>query len=79
MLNTIKKMNLNKETEENVKIFFTNAIILKLEDLNENDKDKYIKEIKKRKMYSNIKVRNLKQLIKKILLRINVKLYLKMR
>ncbi len=79
MLNTIKKMKLNKETEENVKIFFTNAIILKLKDLNENDKDKYIKEIKKRKMYDNIKVRNLKQLLKKILLRINVKLYLKMR
>lgn len=79
MLNIIKKMNLNKETEENVKIFYTNAIILKLEDLNKSDKEKYIKEINKRKMYSNIKVRNLKQLIKKILLRINVKLYLKMR
>ena len=38
-----------------------------------------IKEIKKRKMCDNIKVRNLKQLLKKILLKINVKLYLKMR
>jgi len=30
-------------------------------------------------MCDNIKVRNLKQLLKKILLKINVKLYLKMR
>jgi glycosyltransferase involved in cell wall biosynthesis len=79
MLETIQNINLNKRTKENVKIYYTNAIILKLKDLKEEDKDKYIKEIKKRKMYDNIKVRNLKQLLKKILLRINVKLYLKMR
>ena len=54
-------------------------IVLKLEELKESEKDKYIKEIKKRKMCDNIKVRNLKQLLKKILLKINVKLYLKMR
>ena len=79
MLQTIQNINLSKKTKENIKIYYTNAIILKLKDLKEDDKDKYIKEIKKRKMYNNIKVRNLKQLIKKILLRINVKLYLKMR
>lgn len=79
MLETIQNINLNKKTIENVKIYYTNAIILKLKDLKEEDKDKYIKEIKKRKMYDNIKVRNLKQMLKKMLLRINVKLYLKMR
>ena len=79
MIDTIESINLNKKTKENVKIYYTNAIILKLEDLNEEDKEKYIKEIKTRKMYSNIKVRNLKQLIKKMLLLINVKLYLRMR
>ena len=40
---------------------------------------KYIKEIKKRKMIKNIRVRNIKQLVKKILLKINIKLYLKVR
>lgn len=79
MIETIQNMNLKEKTKENVKIYYTNAIILKLENLKAKDKDKYIKEIKKRKMYSNIKVRSLKQLIKKILLRINVKLYLRMR
>ena len=37
----------------------------------------YIQELKNRKVYRNIKVRNIKQLIKKILLLINIKLYLK--
>ena len=77
--NMIKNINLDKRTKENVKIYYTNAILLKLEELKESEKDKYIKEIKKRKMCDNIKVRNLKQLLKKILLKINVKLYLKMR
>ena len=79
MIEMIKNINLDKRTKENVKIYYTNAILLKLEELKESEKDKYIKEIKKRKMCDNIKVRNLKQLLKKILLKINVKLYLKMR
>lgn len=79
MVKETNKMKLNKKTLENVKIFYTNSIILKLEELNDNDKKYYINEIKARKMYRNIKVRNFKQLLKKIILRINIKLYLKIR
>lgn len=75
----INKMNLNRKSKENAKIFYTNAIILKLNEIKEEDKDKYIKEIRKRKMYKNIKPRNIKQIIKRNLLHFNVKLYLKMR
>lgn len=79
MLETIKNMKLSKEAVEDIKIYYTNAIILKLEELNKEDKDFFIKEINKRKMYRNIKSRNLKQFIKKIILRIDIKLYLKIR
>lgn len=79
MLENIKSMKLEKRTNENIKIYYTNAIILKLKELKEEDKEKYIQEIKKRKMDQNIKARNLKQLIKKIILKIDIKLYLKMR
>jgi len=79
MIETIKTMDLEKRTKENIKIYYTNAIILKLKELKEEDKNRYIKEIKKRKMTQNIKVRNVKQLIKKIILKINIKFYLKMR
>ena len=79
MIEKLKIIKINKETEENIKIFFTNAIILKTQELKKNEKKQYIKEIKKRKMYKNIKPRNIKQLIKRIILKISINLYLKIR
>lgn len=78
MLKMIEKLNLEETTKENVKIYYTNAIILKLRELKKEAQNHYIKEIQKRKMYKNIKPRNLKQLIKRLLLKWNVKLYLKL-
>ena len=40
---------------------------------------KYIKEIRNRKITKNIKIRNAKQLFKRIVLSINIELYLKIR
>lgn len=78
-INQIEKMNLEKTTKENMKIYYTNAVILKIYELKEEDKKKFIKEINKRKMYKNIKIRNLKQFIKRYLLKFDVNLYIKMR
>lgn len=78
MLKMVEKLNLEETTKENVKIYYTNAIILKLRELKKEAQNHYIKEIQKRKMYKNIKPRNLKQLIKRLLLKWNVKLYLKL-
>lgn len=78
-INEIDKMNLKKYTKENAKIYYTNAIILKIYELKKEDQIKYIKQLKKRKISKYIKARNLKQLIKKILLKFNIDLYLKMR
>ena len=77
ILETIKKYNLSKFTKENVGIYSTNAILLKVNELNGKEQIWYIKELKKRKIYKNIKIRNLKQLIKKVLLFINIRLYSK--
>lgn len=79
MLITLQKLNLQGNTKDNIKIYYTNAIILKLEELKKEDKKRFIKEIKLRKMYKNIKARNFKQFIKRYLLKISVSLYLKMR
>lgn len=79
MLERLSKLNLDKIAEQNIKIYFTNATILKANELKENDKKEYLKEIKSRKMYKNIQPRNLKQLIKRIILKLNVGLYLKIR
>lgn len=106
ILSTIENYNLSKFTKENVRIYCTNAILLKVSEFevnktinkkmldNEQDiEDKleneskneqyakaqkwYLDELKKRKIYKNIKARNLKQLIKKVFLFINIKIYLK--
>lgn len=79
MLKQIQHYNLRKRTEENIKIYYTNAIILKLKELNEKDRNNFIDEIKQRKMISNIKIRNCKQFIKKIILVFNIKWYLKLK
>ena len=79
----IRIINLDKLTYagnlENLKIYYTNNIILKIEDLNKINQKYYIKEIKKRKILKNIKARNFKQLLKKIILNINIRWYLKLR
>ena len=67
MLKYIKDLNIEEITKENVLIYYTNSIIMSLKDLKGNDEKEYIKEMKKRDMRKNIKVRNLKQLIKRII------------
>ena len=79
MLKRLSKLNLDKIAEQNIKIYFTNATILKANELKEKEKKEYLKEIKSRKMYKNIQPRNLKQLIKRMILKLNVGLYLKIR
>ncbi len=79
MLNLIKNIKLDNKTKENIKIYYTNAILVKLSNLKKEDREKFILEIKKRRMEDNIKARDFKQLIKKIILKINIDLYLKLR
>lgn len=66
-----KEMFVSKFTSDNLRIYITNALLTTLKDLNGDNKDYFIKELKKRRVYKNIKCRNIKQLIKKIVLMIN--------
>lgn len=79
MIDCLAKYDLSPTTKDNLKLYFTNSILLKVQELNKSDQKNYINEIKKRKLISNIKVTNFKQLLKKILLKINIKFYLKIR
>ena len=78
ILKTIENYNLSNFTKENVRIYCTNAILLKVKELKGKEQKWYIRELKNRKVYKNIKVRNIKQLIKKGFLFINIKLYSKL-
>lgn len=79
MIDFLDKENISDKTKKNVKTYYTNAIILKLKELNDKDICENIKEIKQRKMIKNIQVHNVKQLIKKIILNINIKWYIKLK
>lgn len=79
MLKQIENYKISNFTKENVKIFYTNSILLRINDLQKEDRKRFIKEIRKRKMTQNIKSRNAKQLLKRIILEVNIPLYLKLR
>ncbi len=78
-LTKIDKHKIHKKTAETLKIYYTNAILLKIETLQKKDQKEYIKEIRKRKMTKNIKARNIKQSLRKFILRLNIKWYLHLR
>lgn len=75
----IEKYNINKNTADYLKIYYTNAILLKTETLEDKEQKQYINEIKKRRMIKNIKSSNIKQLLRKIILLLSIKQYLKFR
>lgn len=75
----LEENDLNEKTKKNVKTYYTNAIILKLKELKKEDLKLYIQKIKERKMVKNIQVNNFKQLIKKLILKVNMKLYIKLK
>lgn len=79
MIKEIATYDVSRKSKENLKIYYTNCIILNTINLQGSDRKNYIKEIKKRKMTRNIKARNIKQLIKKVILAINIEWYLKLR
>lgn len=79
MIEKIREYNLDKNTEYNLKKYYTNNILIKTNELSKANRQKYIKEIKQRKLIKNIKVKNFKQLIKRMILSININWYLKLR
>lgn len=75
----IDKMDISKQSKERIKRYYTNTVIIKAKNLKGNDFEEYIKDIKERKLYQNIQPYNMKQRIKRFILRFNVKLYLKIK
>ena len=79
LVKEIEKYQISSKAKEDVKIFYTNSILLRINHLDKKEQKEFIKEIRKRKMAKNIKIRNAKQLVKRTILEINIPLYLKIR
>lgn len=70
LLKVSKKMPIKKIAKENLAIFATNSLLAVIQDLDEENKIWFDKELKTRKIARNIKMRNIKQFIKRIILEI---------
>lgn len=73
LINIVNKLNLSQLTKENFGIYAVNSLLAVIKDLNGEDKKLYKKELKNRKIWQYIKIRNLKQLIKRIFIVIRLK------
>lgn len=75
----IEKAKFNKNAVMMFKRYYTNTLLLKVENLKGKEQKEFIKCIKTRKVYKNIKPENFKQILKRILVKTNIRLYLKLR
>ena len=75
LIKNLSMYELTNQTKENLLSFYTNSIIMSLKNLKHKDRRFFEKKIKQEKLLSNIHVKNLKQMIKKILLRTNMEMY----
>ena len=64
----IKSLDIKEETKENIMIYATNALLVRVNELDKENKKYFVDELKRRKIYKYIKARNAKQLVKKMML-----------
>lgn len=76
MIKKIESYEISQTSNKLIKEFYTNAILNKAKTLNKKDRKIYISKLKNRKIVDNIQIRNVKQLIKKTILKMSINLYL---
>ncbi len=74
MKSFVKGMDIQEKTRENIYLYYANAIFDNLKKLQKEEKKKYVQQICKRKLLDNIRLTNLKRLIKRITLYICLKI-----
>lgn len=75
LMKNLEFFDLKKQTKQNLLEYYTNSIIMSLRDLKNEDRKKLEKKIKEIGLINNLKSRNLKQFIKKIILKVNIEYY----
>ena len=68
-------MKLKQNTIENLLEYYTNSIILSIKDLKKEDRIIYEKKIKEIRLLKNLRVKNLRQMMKKMVLEFDIELY----
>lgn len=76
-ISKINKLDVQKNEKDVIKIFMTDSVVRKINSLSKEIKIEYKKKLNKVKVYKNVPGNNIKRFIKKVCLRINYDLYLK--
>lgn len=74
----ISKSSIDKDIKNLLNIYISHTLFNKIEKLNINDRKKFIKEIRKRRLYIRLPKNSIKKIIKNVLIFINPILYLKL-
>lgn len=74
MKDLVREMDIEEKTRENIYLYYTNAIFNNLNKLQKEEKKKYVQQIYIRKLLKNIRLTNLKRLVKRITLYICLKI-----
>ena len=77
LIEKVNRMNFAPNTKRRLLEYYTNSIILSLKDLKKEDRIFFEKKINEKNMIKNLRTKKFKQLIKKILLKIDINLYFK--
>ena len=70
-------MNLEQNTIDNLLVYYTNSIILAIKCLKKEDRIFFERKIKEKGLLKNLRVKNLRQMMKKLILELNMELYFK--
>ena len=77
LINKCSSMKLAQNTSDNLLEYYTNSIILSIKDLKKQDRIIYENKIKEKGLLKNIRVNNIKKMIKKITLKFDMEFYFK--
>ena len=73
----IDGMKLKQNTIDNLLEYYTNNIIISIKDLKKEDRIIYEKKVKEKGLLKNLRIKNIKQMMKKLILEVDMELYFK--
>ena len=73
----IGEKKLKQNTLDNLLEYYTNSIIISIKDLEKEDRIIYEKKIKEKGLLKNLRIKNIKQMMKKLILEVDMELYFK--
>ena len=75
----LKNIIMDEHLKKRVYAYYTNTILYRLKDIEKKERKKYIEIINKKKMLNNILTKNIKSVVKYLILKFNINLYIELK